>query len=70
MDLLITLLCYIIAFAVIAFGLLWICNRFFPEFPPARWICGGVLLIVLLIAIAHQFPGGISSAGPYFAPRR
>lgn len=33
---LITLLIWIIVFAVAAFGLSWICTRFFPEFPPAH----------------------------------
>lgn len=61
MELLITVLIYIIIFAILAFGLAWICAKFFPEFPPARWICGGVLLIILLLAIAHQFPGGFPS---------
>jgi hypothetical protein len=57
MTTLIALLIWIIVFAVLAFGLLWICNRFFPEFPPARWICGAVLLIIVLVAIAQQFGG-------------
>lgn len=59
MDMLITLLIWAIVFAIVAFGLLWICNRFFPEFPPARWICGGILLIILLLAISREFPAGI-----------
>jgi hypothetical protein len=58
MEMLITLLIWIIVFAVAAFGLSWICTRFFPEFPPARWICGAVLLIVILLLIAQQFGGG------------
>jgi len=57
MEMLITLLIWIIVFAVLAFGLLWVCNRFFAEFPPARWICGAVLLIILLLFIANQFGG-------------
>jgi hypothetical protein len=60
MQLLITLLIWIVIFAIVAFGLLWICNRFFAEFPPARWICGAVLLIILLVAIAGQFPEGFA----------
>ncbi len=61
MELLITLLIWLIVFAILAFGLSWICGKFFPEFPPARWICGGVLLIILLLAVAAQFPGGFPS---------
>jgi uncharacterized phage infection (PIP) family protein YhgE len=58
MEMLITLLIWIIVFAVAAFGLSWICTRFFSEFPPARWICGAVLLIAILLLIAQQFGGG------------
>lgn len=58
MDMLITLLICVIVFAILAFGLKWVCDKFFPEFPPARWICGGILLIMLLLVIAVQFPGG------------
>lgn len=59
MDILIPLLIWAVIFAVLAFTLLWVCNRFFPEFPPARWICGAVLLIILLVVISGQFGGGI-----------
>jgi len=51
---LIAILVWILIFAVVAFGLLWVCGKFFPEFPPARWICGVVLLIILLAAISGQ----------------
>jgi len=57
MPQLITLLIWAIIFAVLAFALLWVCSRFFPEFPPARWICGAILLIILLVAISGQFGG-------------
>jgi hypothetical protein len=58
MGTLIALLIWIVIFAIVAYGLLWVCSRFFPEFPPARWICGGILLIILLIAIGNQYSGG------------
>jgi hypothetical protein len=61
MHLLISVLIFLVFFAVLAFGLLWICGKFFPEFPPARWICGAILLIVLLLLAANQFPGAFSS---------
>jgi hypothetical protein len=57
MQLLITILIWCVVFAVLAFALLWVCTRFFPEFPPARWICGAILLIVLLVVISGQFGG-------------
>jgi hypothetical protein len=42
---------------MLAFGLLWVCNKFFPEFPPARWICGVILIIVLLVVVSAVFGG-------------
>lgn len=52
---LIAILIWIIVFAVVAYGLLWVCGKFFPEFPPARWICGAILLIALLLFISQRF---------------
>lgn len=56
MNTLILVLICLVVFAVAAYGLLWICNKFFPEFPPARWICGAILLIVALVFLSQQFP--------------
>ena len=56
MNTLIMVLICLVAFAVVAYDLLWICNRFFPEFPPARWICGAIFLIVALVFLWQQFP--------------
>ena len=56
MNTLILVLICLVVLAVVAYGLLWICSRFFPEFPPARWICGAILLIVALVFLAQQFP--------------
>jgi hypothetical protein len=47
----------IVIFAVIAYGLYWVCTKFFPNFPPALWICGAVLLIIILYYLAHEFAG-------------
>ncbi len=58
MQLLITVLIGIVVFAILAFGMKWICDTFFPAFRPAYWICGVVLLIVLLIAVSSLFGGG------------
>lgn len=60
MDQLISFLIAIVIFAVIAYGLYWICTRFFPNFPPALWICGAVLLIIILVFISRQFGSGLS----------
>ena len=61
MNQLITFLIAIIIFAVAAYGLFWICQKFFPEFPPARWICGAILLIIVLLYIASQLGAGGAS---------
>ena len=60
---LIQFLVYILIFAVIAYGLYWICTHFFSNFPPALWICGAILLIILLLFIAGQI-GGPVALGP------
>ena len=53
---LIQLLIWIIVFAIAAYGLYWICVKFnLPQ--PVMWICGGILLIVILIFIAAQVGG-------------
>ena len=57
-NILIVLLIDVIVFAIIAYGLYWICTHFFPTFPPALWICGAILLVVLLLAISGQIGGG------------
>lgn len=50
---LISLLIYVIIFAIVAYGLWWVCQKFaMPQ--PVVWICGGVLLIILLLFVANQ----------------
>jgi hypothetical protein len=44
----------VLFFALLAVGLLWICGKFFPEFPIARWICGALLLIIILLFASGQ----------------
>jgi cbb3-type cytochrome oxidase subunit 1 len=44
----------VVIFAVVALGLLWICSKFLDEFPIARWICGALLIIVILLYISGQ----------------
>jgi hypothetical protein len=55
---LIALLVAAIIFAVLAYAMYWVCTHFFPAFPPALWICGAILLIVLLLWVGGQLPGG------------
>ena len=50
---LISLLIYIIIFCVVAYGLWWVCGKFgMPA--PVLWICGAILLIILLIFVANM----------------
>jgi phosphate starvation-inducible membrane PsiE len=56
---LISLLIYIVIFAIVAYGLYWICVKFqLPQ--PVMWICGALLLIVLLLFLANQL--GVSGS--------
>jgi hypothetical protein len=60
MGTLIALLIYIIIFAIVAYGLWWVCVKFgMPQ--PVLWICGAILLIFLLLFIGSQL--GVTSGG-------
>lgn len=69
MQLLITVLIGIVIFAILAFGMKWICDTFFPAFRPAYWICGVVLLIILLIAVSNVFGGAAPVVTPWHLGR-
>jgi hypothetical protein len=56
---LISLLIAVLIFGLLAYGLYMLCVKFWPEFPPARWICGVILLIVLLMWIGGSLPGPV-----------
>jgi hypothetical protein len=67
MGQLIQLVVVIIIFAIVAYGLKWVCTQFaLPQ--PVLWICGALLLIILLYFIASQL--GISGGGPLLLPHR
>ena len=53
MSQLIQLLVYLVVFAIVAYGLWWVCVKFSLP-PPVMWICGAVLLIVILLFLANQ----------------
>lgn len=56
MEALITLVVYVIAFAIVAYAGHWVCKTY--ELPaPVLWIFGGVLLIILLWFIAGHLAG-------------
>ncbi len=53
MEQLIQLIIYILIFAIVGYGLYWICTKFaLPQ--PVLWICGGIMLIILLLFLARQ----------------
>lgn len=59
MGQLIQILIWIVLFAVVAFGLSWTCDKFgLPQ--PVKWICGVILLIIILVFLAGQLGGGNS----------
>ena len=40
-------------FAIVAYGLYWVCTKFgLPQ--PVLWLCGAILLIILLLFVARQ----------------
>ena len=49
----ISLLVSLIIFAVIAYGVWWLCVKFSMP-PPVLWLCGGILLVILLLFLARQ----------------
>ena len=51
---LIGLLIMCIVFAVLAYALYWVCTHFFPNFPPALWISGAVLIVIILLYASGQ----------------
>lgn len=67
MDQLIQLLIYIVIFAVVGYGLWWVCAKFaLPQ--PVLWICGAIPLIIILLFIARQL--GTGSGVTLFPYRR
>ena len=67
MDQLIQLIIYVVIFAIVAYGLYWICTKFgLPQ--PVLWICGAILLIIVLLFLSHQF--GVGAGMTLFPGRR
>ena len=49
----IQIIIWIIIFCVVVYGLKWVCANFgLPQ--PVLWICGALLLIILLLFVANQ----------------
>jgi len=65
----IQLIIYIVVFAIVAYALLWVCQRFaLPQ--PVLWIVGAVLLIIILIFLAQQLGMGSGLGTGIFPLRR
>jgi hypothetical protein len=60
----IQLIIIVVFFVVLALGLFWVCQKFFPEFPMARWICGALLLILILLFASGQVHMPFYHTGP------
>ena len=57
MDQLIQLIIYLVIFAIVAYGLYFVCVKFsLPQ--PVMWICGAILLIIILVFVSHQLGDG------------
>jgi hypothetical protein len=53
MGTIITLIIWIVVFAIAAYGLHWVCTNFaLPQ--PVLWLCGALLLIVILLFLVRQ----------------
>lgn len=57
MEEVIRILIWVVVFCAVAYGLKWVCVAYaLPQ--PVLWLCGVVLLIILLLFIASQFNTG------------
>lgn len=59
METLISILAAALFIALIGYGLYWACTKFFPNFAPALWICGVVVVILILYAAERISTGTI-----------
>ncbi len=64
MDQLIQLIIYVVIFAIAGYGLYWVCTKFgLPQ--PVLWICGAILLIIILLFISRMLGGGSVALFPH-----
>jgi hypothetical protein len=65
MPQLIHLLILVVIFAIVACGLYYVCVKFqLPQ--PVMWICGAILLILILVFVSQQLTGGAGTSGSLF----
>lgn len=53
---------WIVIFAIAAWALLWVCDHFQLP-PPVKWICGALLLIIILIFLANHVGAPLAIPG-------
>lgn len=59
MQTVISLILWIVLFAIAAYGLYWVCTKFgLPQ--PVFWLCGALLLIIILLFMAHEIGAPLS----------
>lgn len=64
----IQIIIYIVVFCIVAYGMKWVCTNFgLPA--PVLWICGALLLIVLLLFVSGEIGNGGGLPG-IFHPAR
>jgi len=57
MESLVNLIIYIVIFAIVVYGLLYICDHFgLPQ--PVKWIVGALLLIIVLLFLSRELGSG------------
>ena len=57
LGLAVNVLLAVLVFAIIAVTMKWICDSFFGGVKLAYWICGVLLIIMLLVAFGVMFSG-------------
>ena len=56
MEQLIPLLIDILLIGILGWAMYWICTKFLASFPPALWICGVILLILIIAMFTGSVP--------------
>ncbi len=56
MEQLIPLLIDILVLGILAWAMYMVCTKFLANFPPALWICGVVLLILIIAMFTGSIP--------------
>lgn len=63
MDQLIEIIIGIALLAALGWGLFWVCDRAFPNFAPAKWLVGVLMIILILMFANREMNYGNSGGG-------